>query len=149
VPVALREVDAVEVTLLMDGVADLLLTGSEGVRRFPIAYDWSDHDNLVAEQGLLGAGGVPGRPAGRRAGGPRRADPELTAEAGVLRGHASSHGLGLGEALALVGLTGASPAVRVIGIAGRRFDIGAPPGPAVVRAAASVAARLKEARTCA
>ena len=74
---------------------------------------------------------------------------ELTAEAGVLRGPASSHGLGLGEALALVGLTGASPAVRVIGIAGRRFELGAPPSPAVIRAAGAVAARLWEGRTCA
>jgi hydrogenase maturation protease len=101
-----------------------------------LAEAMSGHDEVVVIDAVC-AGDEPG------------AVLELGAEAGVLRGHASSHGLGLREALALAGLTGAPPAVRVIGIAGRRFDLGAPPSPAVIRAAAAVAARLLEARTCA
>jgi hydrogenase maturation protease len=65
------------------------------------------------------------------------------------RNGASSHGLGLREALALAGVLGPVPTVRVIGIAGREFDLGAAPSPAVVRAAAEVAARLRESLRCA
>jgi len=101
-----------------------------------LAAAMSGHDEVVVIDAVSG---------GEEAG----AVLELTEEAGVLRGAASSHGLGLAEALALVGLTGPSPAVRVIGIAGRRFDLGDPPSPAVFRAALAVAARLKEARACA
>src|SRR4029077_3568423 len=48
----LQPVDAVEVTIVMDTFVDILMAGQEGVRRFPLAYDWSDHDCLVAEHGF-------------------------------------------------------------------------------------------------
>ena len=51
-PVNLKPVDAVEVTLVMDLSLDVLIAGAEGVRRFPLAYDWTDRDCLVAEHGF-------------------------------------------------------------------------------------------------
>jgi 7,8-dihydropterin-6-yl-methyl-4-(beta-D-ribofuranosyl)aminobenzene 5'-phosphate synthase len=51
-PLNLKEVDAVEVTLVMDTVVDYLLAGGEGVRRHPLAYDWVDRKQLVAEHGF-------------------------------------------------------------------------------------------------
>lgn len=51
-PIALKPVDAVEVTIVMDNYLDVLMASSEGVRRFPLAYDWTDHDSLVAEHGF-------------------------------------------------------------------------------------------------
>jgi 7,8-dihydropterin-6-yl-methyl-4-(beta-D-ribofuranosyl)aminobenzene 5'-phosphate synthase len=50
--VDLRPVDAVEVTVIVDNSLDLLLPGQDGARRFALAYDWSDHENLVAEHGF-------------------------------------------------------------------------------------------------
>lgn len=50
--VALRPVDAVEVTVIVDNQIDLLMAGQQGVRRFSLAYDWSDRENLVAEHGF-------------------------------------------------------------------------------------------------
>lgn len=50
--VALEPVDALEVTLIMDMSLDLLMAGQEGVQRFKLAYDWSDHDSLLAEHGF-------------------------------------------------------------------------------------------------
>lgn len=50
--VDLKPVDAVEVTLVMDTYVDYLLAGAEGVRRFQLAYDWSDREQLVAEHGF-------------------------------------------------------------------------------------------------
>jgi 7,8-dihydropterin-6-yl-methyl-4-(beta-D-ribofuranosyl)aminobenzene 5'-phosphate synthase len=50
--VALEPVDAVEVTLVVDNFVDILMAGAEGVRRFPLAYDFSDHQQLVAEHGF-------------------------------------------------------------------------------------------------
>jgi 7,8-dihydropterin-6-yl-methyl-4-(beta-D-ribofuranosyl)aminobenzene 5'-phosphate synthase len=50
--VSLRAVDAVEVTVVVDNQVDVLLPGGEGVRRFPLAYDWTDRDGLVAEHGF-------------------------------------------------------------------------------------------------
>jgi len=52
VTVALTPVDAVEVTLIMDLSLDILMAGQEGVQRFKLAYDWSDHDSLLAEHGF-------------------------------------------------------------------------------------------------
>lgn len=52
VPVDLKPVDAVEVTIVMDLYLDMLMAGSEGVRRFALAYDWTDRDNLFAEHGF-------------------------------------------------------------------------------------------------
>ena len=50
--VALIPVDAVEVTLVMDLSLDILMAGQVGVQRFKLAYDWSDHDSLLAEHGF-------------------------------------------------------------------------------------------------
>jgi 7,8-dihydropterin-6-yl-methyl-4-(beta-D-ribofuranosyl)aminobenzene 5'-phosphate synthase len=50
--VNLQPVDAAEVTLVVDTYVDYLLAGQEGVQRFPLAYDWADHDQLIAEQGF-------------------------------------------------------------------------------------------------
>jgi 7,8-dihydropterin-6-yl-methyl-4-(beta-D-ribofuranosyl)aminobenzene 5'-phosphate synthase len=52
VTVALTPVDSVEVTLVMDLSLDILMAGQEGVQRFKVAYDWSDHDSLLAEHGF-------------------------------------------------------------------------------------------------
>ncbi len=49
---SLKPVDAVEVTIVMDLYLDVLMAGAEGVRRFPLAYDWSERDCLVAEHGF-------------------------------------------------------------------------------------------------
>jgi 7,8-dihydropterin-6-yl-methyl-4-(beta-D-ribofuranosyl)aminobenzene 5'-phosphate synthase len=51
-PVDLKPVDAVEVTIVMDLSLDVLIAGAEGVRRFPVAYDWTDRDCLLAEHGF-------------------------------------------------------------------------------------------------
>jgi hypothetical protein len=50
--VELQPVDAVEVTLVVDNYVDVLLAGADGVRRFPLAYDHFDQDQLVAEHGF-------------------------------------------------------------------------------------------------
>ena len=50
--VSLQEVDAVEVTVVVDNQVDILLAGGEGVRRFPLAYEWADRDGLIAEHGF-------------------------------------------------------------------------------------------------
>jgi 7,8-dihydropterin-6-yl-methyl-4-(beta-D-ribofuranosyl)aminobenzene 5'-phosphate synthase len=50
--IELTPVDAVEVTIVMDLFLDVLMAGSEGVRRFPLAYDWSERDCLLAEHGF-------------------------------------------------------------------------------------------------
>jgi 7,8-dihydropterin-6-yl-methyl-4-(beta-D-ribofuranosyl)aminobenzene 5'-phosphate synthase len=52
VTVTLEPVDAVNVTLVMDLSLDILMSGQEGVERFKLAYDWSDHDSLLAEHGF-------------------------------------------------------------------------------------------------
>jgi len=50
--VELNPVDAVEVTLVVDNFVDILMAGAEGVRRLPLAYDFFDHQQLVAEHGF-------------------------------------------------------------------------------------------------
>ena len=50
--VELEPVDAVEVTLVVDNYVDILAAGVEGVRRFPMAYDFSDGEQLMAEHGF-------------------------------------------------------------------------------------------------
>jgi 7,8-dihydropterin-6-yl-methyl-4-(beta-D-ribofuranosyl)aminobenzene 5'-phosphate synthase len=50
--VELTPVEAVEVTLVMDTFVDYLLAGAEGVRRFPLAYDAAERDQLMAEHGF-------------------------------------------------------------------------------------------------
>ncbi len=47
----LEPVDAVDVTILVDNSIDLLMLGSETVRRAPLAYDWSEREQLIAEHG--------------------------------------------------------------------------------------------------
>jgi len=50
--VRLLPVDSVEITVVMDLFLDILMAGQQDVRRFPLEYDWSDRDNLVAEHGF-------------------------------------------------------------------------------------------------
>jgi 7,8-dihydropterin-6-yl-methyl-4-(beta-D-ribofuranosyl)aminobenzene 5'-phosphate synthase len=50
--VELEPVEAVEVALVVDNYVDILMAGAEGVRRFPLAYDYADHEQLVAEHGF-------------------------------------------------------------------------------------------------
>jgi 7,8-dihydropterin-6-yl-methyl-4-(beta-D-ribofuranosyl)aminobenzene 5'-phosphate synthase len=50
--VELEPVDAVEVTLVVDNFVDILAAGAEGVRRFPLAYDVFDGEQLMAEHGF-------------------------------------------------------------------------------------------------
>jgi 7,8-dihydropterin-6-yl-methyl-4-(beta-D-ribofuranosyl)aminobenzene 5'-phosphate synthase len=50
--VELQPVDAVEVTLVVDNYVDILAAGAERVRRFPLAYDFADGEQLVAEHGF-------------------------------------------------------------------------------------------------
>jgi 7,8-dihydropterin-6-yl-methyl-4-(beta-D-ribofuranosyl)aminobenzene 5'-phosphate synthase len=50
--VPLLAVDSVEVTLIVDSYVDILMAGADGVQRFKLAYDWADHDSLVAEHGF-------------------------------------------------------------------------------------------------
>jgi 7,8-dihydropterin-6-yl-methyl-4-(beta-D-ribofuranosyl)aminobenzene 5'-phosphate synthase len=50
-PIRLDPVDRVEVTIVVDNFVDLLMAGSDGVRRF-IADDFGDRDQLIAEHGF-------------------------------------------------------------------------------------------------
>jgi 7,8-dihydropterin-6-yl-methyl-4-(beta-D-ribofuranosyl)aminobenzene 5'-phosphate synthase len=50
-PVRLKPVDRVEVTIVVDNFVDLLMAGSEDVRRYA-ASDFGDRDQLVAEHGF-------------------------------------------------------------------------------------------------
>jgi hydrogenase maturation protease len=74
---------------------------------------------------------------------------QLSPDAASSRRATSSHGLGLRQAVALTQVLGANPTVRVFGITGRVFELGAEPSPGVVRAAAEVAARIRELFVCA
>lgn len=49
--VQLQPVDAAEVTILVDNSVDILLPGTKTVERAPLAYNWSERDQLVAEHG--------------------------------------------------------------------------------------------------
>jgi hypothetical protein len=46
--IGLQPVDAVEVTLVVDSYVGILAAGADGVRRFPLAFDFFDHEQLVA-----------------------------------------------------------------------------------------------------
>ena len=48
---ALRSVDALDVTILVDNSIDLLMAGSEQVKRAPMMPDWSEREQLIAEHG--------------------------------------------------------------------------------------------------
>jgi len=50
-PVGLRPVDRVEVTIVVDNFVDLLMAGSDNVRRYQAA-DFGDREQLVAEHGF-------------------------------------------------------------------------------------------------
>ncbi len=52
VAIGLKPVDHVEVTIVMDTFVDILMAGSEDVLRYPLAYDWADREQLVAEHGF-------------------------------------------------------------------------------------------------
>jgi 7,8-dihydropterin-6-yl-methyl-4-(beta-D-ribofuranosyl)aminobenzene 5'-phosphate synthase len=49
--VELQAVDAVEVTILVDNSVDILLAGTKIAERPPLAHDWSERDQLIAEHG--------------------------------------------------------------------------------------------------
>lgn len=98
--VELEQVDAVEVTIVMDNFVDLLMGGAEEVRRFPLAYDWSDRDSLVAEHGfsalvtveLHGARSAVLYDAGLSGAALRRNLDVMQIDGGLLRAIAISHG---------------------------------------------------------
>jgi hydrogenase maturation protease len=72
---------------------------------------------------------------------------DLLAETAPAERNVSSHGFGLGEAIALSRALGTLPkAFRLVGIEGSRFDIGTPPTP-VVQAAIPVAAAAARAES--
>lgn len=49
--IPLRAVDSLEVTILVDNSIDLLMAGSESVMRAPLARDWTEREQLIAEHG--------------------------------------------------------------------------------------------------
>src|SRR5438045_5540801 len=49
--VTLLPIDAADVTILVDNFVDILLPGTEMVRRAPLAWDWSEREQLIAEHG--------------------------------------------------------------------------------------------------
>ncbi len=49
--IPLRAVDSLEVTILVDNSIDLLMAGSASVKRAPLARDWTQREQLVAEHG--------------------------------------------------------------------------------------------------
>jgi 7,8-dihydropterin-6-yl-methyl-4-(beta-D-ribofuranosyl)aminobenzene 5'-phosphate synthase len=50
-PIRLEPVDRAEVTIVVDNFVDVLMSGSEGVRRY-VATDWGDRNQLIAEHGF-------------------------------------------------------------------------------------------------
>src|ERR1700751_2480439 len=50
-PSRLEPVDRAEVTIVVDNFVDVLMSDSEGVRRY-VATDWGDRDQLIAEHGF-------------------------------------------------------------------------------------------------
>jgi len=50
-PIRLEPVVRAEVTIVVDNFVDVLMAGSEGVRRY-LATDWGDRDQLIAEHGF-------------------------------------------------------------------------------------------------
>jgi len=47
----LQPVDAADVTILVDNSIDILLPSNETAHRAPLAYDWSEREQLIAEHG--------------------------------------------------------------------------------------------------
>jgi 7,8-dihydropterin-6-yl-methyl-4-(beta-D-ribofuranosyl)aminobenzene 5'-phosphate synthase len=50
-PIRLEPVDRAEVTIVVDNFVDLLMAGSDDVRRY-LASDFGDRDQLIAEHGF-------------------------------------------------------------------------------------------------
>jgi hydrogenase maturation protease len=94
-----------------------------------LVTDWAGSEAVILVDAVVGTG-VPGEV--------RVLD--LLAVAAPGERNVSSHGFGLGEAVALSRALGTLPgALRLVGIEGSRFDVGTPPTPAV-QAAIPVAA---------
>lgn len=74
---------------------------------------------------------------------------EIPRESIAAQGRRGTHGAGLAEAIGLAGVLGGHPSVLVIGITGRKFELGSKPDPEVVRAAAELAVDLEETIECA
>ena len=49
--VALRPVDAADVTIVVDNAIDILAAGTEVAQRAPLVWDWSEREQLRAEHG--------------------------------------------------------------------------------------------------
>ena len=49
--VILQPVDVADVTILVDNSIDILLPGTETAQRAPMAWDWSEREQLIAEHG--------------------------------------------------------------------------------------------------
>ena len=49
--VILQPVDVADVTILVDNTIDILLPGTETAQRAPMAWDWSEREQLIAEHG--------------------------------------------------------------------------------------------------
>jgi 7,8-dihydropterin-6-yl-methyl-4-(beta-D-ribofuranosyl)aminobenzene 5'-phosphate synthase len=49
--IPLRAIDSLDVTILVDNSIDLLMAGSEHVKRAPMVPDWSEREQLIAEHG--------------------------------------------------------------------------------------------------
>lgn len=47
----LQPIDAADVTILVDNSIDILLPSNETTHRAPLAYDWSEREQLIAEHG--------------------------------------------------------------------------------------------------
>ena len=49
--VNLLPVDAADITILVDNVIDILTPGTEVAQRTPLALNWSEREQLIAEHG--------------------------------------------------------------------------------------------------
>jgi 7,8-dihydropterin-6-yl-methyl-4-(beta-D-ribofuranosyl)aminobenzene 5'-phosphate synthase len=49
--VALKPVDSVDVSIVVDNAIDILMPSTETVQRPPLAWDWSEREPLIAEHG--------------------------------------------------------------------------------------------------
>lgn len=49
--IQLRSVDSLDVTILVDNFVDVLMAGSDRVKRAPLAPNWSEREQLIAEHG--------------------------------------------------------------------------------------------------
>jgi len=49
--VTLQPIDAADVTILVDNSIDILLPSTETAQRPPLAWDWSEREQLIAAHG--------------------------------------------------------------------------------------------------